>query len=177
MNEVGSKQFNHLKIHTQFSICEGALRTNDLAKYCKEKKISLVWFRIFFVFGKHQRIGSLIPYILSCIKNNKKPNFKNLENRNDYVYIKDVIDAFVKAIKIEQYYGIINLGSGKSTSIKKIVSIISKKNNNKKLITNNKKTINKKNNYIYANIQLANKILNWQPKYNLNRAIDDLLNR
>jgi len=33
------KEFTHLKIHTQYSICEGALRTKDLAKYCKENKI------------------------------------------------------------------------------------------------------------------------------------------
>ena len=41
MNEV-NKEFNHLKIHTQYSICEGALRTIDLAKYCKDKKIKAV---------------------------------------------------------------------------------------------------------------------------------------
>jgi len=39
MNEEVNKEFNHLKIHTQYSICEGALRTADLAKYCKERKI------------------------------------------------------------------------------------------------------------------------------------------
>ena len=33
MPEVNNKDFTHLKIHTQFSICEGALRTDDLAKY------------------------------------------------------------------------------------------------------------------------------------------------
>jgi len=38
MNEVIKNDFTHLKIHTQYSICEGALRTTDLAKYCKEKK-------------------------------------------------------------------------------------------------------------------------------------------
>ena len=38
MNDVRHKEFTHLKIHTQYSICEGALRTNDLAKYCREKK-------------------------------------------------------------------------------------------------------------------------------------------
>ena len=42
MNEVTSKEFTHLKIHTQYSICEGALRTLDLAKYCKENKIKAV---------------------------------------------------------------------------------------------------------------------------------------
>ncbi len=42
MNEVNNKEFTHLKIHTQYSICEGALRTNDLAKYCKTNKIKAV---------------------------------------------------------------------------------------------------------------------------------------
>ena len=42
MNEVTNKQFTHLKIHTQYSICEGALKTSDLAKYCKTYKIRAV---------------------------------------------------------------------------------------------------------------------------------------
>ena len=42
MNEVTGKEFTHLKIHTQYSICEGALRTSDLAKYCKTNKIKAV---------------------------------------------------------------------------------------------------------------------------------------
>ena len=39
MNDVSNNQFTHLKIHTQYSICEGALRTSDLAKYCKTNQI------------------------------------------------------------------------------------------------------------------------------------------
>ena len=42
MNEGINKVFNHLKIHTQYSICEGAVRTADLAKYCKENKIKSI---------------------------------------------------------------------------------------------------------------------------------------
>ena len=39
MNEVINKKFTHLKIHTQYSICEGALRILDLAKHCKTNQI------------------------------------------------------------------------------------------------------------------------------------------
>ena len=42
MNEISSKEFTHLKIHTQYSICEGALRTKDLGKYCKENRIKAI---------------------------------------------------------------------------------------------------------------------------------------
>jgi len=33
------KVFNNFKIHTQYSICEGAIKIDDLAIYCKENKI------------------------------------------------------------------------------------------------------------------------------------------
>ena len=42
MNEDINKEFTHLKIHTQYSICEGALRTIDLAKFCKVNQIKAV---------------------------------------------------------------------------------------------------------------------------------------
>ena len=42
MKELSNKDFTHLKIHTQYSICEGALRTNDLSKYCKDNKIKAI---------------------------------------------------------------------------------------------------------------------------------------
>ena len=42
MNENINKEFNHIKIHTQYSICEGALKTVDLARYCKENKVKAI---------------------------------------------------------------------------------------------------------------------------------------
>ena len=42
MNEVENKEFTHLKIHTQYSICEGALKTIELAKYCKANKVRAI---------------------------------------------------------------------------------------------------------------------------------------
>ena len=36
-------QFTNFKIHTQYSICEGAVRIDDLSKHCKENKIGTVW--------------------------------------------------------------------------------------------------------------------------------------
>ena len=36
------KVFNNFKIHTQYSICEGAIKIDDLANYCKENKISSI---------------------------------------------------------------------------------------------------------------------------------------
>ena len=39
---VSDKNFNNIKIHTQYSICEGAIKIDDLADYCKLHKVKSV---------------------------------------------------------------------------------------------------------------------------------------
>ena len=39
---VNNKNFIHLKVHTQYSICEGAIKIDELADYCKSKKIKTI---------------------------------------------------------------------------------------------------------------------------------------
>ena len=39
MLESKKQNFNHLKIHSQYSICEGAIKIDDLKNFCKENKI------------------------------------------------------------------------------------------------------------------------------------------
>ncbi len=42
MSEINNFKFNHLKIHTQYSICEGAIKIENLKNFCKENKIKSV---------------------------------------------------------------------------------------------------------------------------------------
>ena len=42
MSESNKKVFNHLKIHTQYSICEGAVQIDQLKDYCKKNKIQSI---------------------------------------------------------------------------------------------------------------------------------------
>jgi DNA polymerase III subunit alpha len=39
---VSDKNFNNIKIHTQYSICEGAIKIDELAEYCKINKIKSI---------------------------------------------------------------------------------------------------------------------------------------
>ena len=39
MEESNTENFNHLKIHSQFSICEGAIKIDDLKDISKDKKL------------------------------------------------------------------------------------------------------------------------------------------
>ena len=40
MQESNSENFNHLKIHSQFSICEGAIKLDDLKDIRSEEHTS-----------------------------------------------------------------------------------------------------------------------------------------
>jgi len=42
MDKNLAKQFNHLKIHSQFSICQGAIKISDLKDFCKINKIPAI---------------------------------------------------------------------------------------------------------------------------------------
>ena len=42
MEKEENKSFSHFKIHTQYSICEGAIKIDDLKNFCKDKKIKSI---------------------------------------------------------------------------------------------------------------------------------------
>ena len=42
MKESFNKTFNQFKIHTQYSICEGAVKISDLKDFCKKNKIKSI---------------------------------------------------------------------------------------------------------------------------------------
>ena len=42
MQESNSEDFNHLKIHSQFSICEGAIKLDDLKDISKDNKLKAI---------------------------------------------------------------------------------------------------------------------------------------
>ena len=42
MPESSNHKFNHLKIHTQYSICEGAIKIDNLKDFCKERKVKSI---------------------------------------------------------------------------------------------------------------------------------------
>ena len=44
MQESNSENFNHLKIHSQFSICEGAIKIDDLKDFSKDNKLKALGF-------------------------------------------------------------------------------------------------------------------------------------
>tara|TARA_B100000965_G_C19601104_1_gene762724 strand:- start:3478 stop:4371 length:894 start_codon:yes stop_codon:yes gene_type:complete len=97
-----------------------------------DRNINLAWFRLFYVYGSMQRKASLIPTLIESIKNDKCPDLRTPKNRNDFIHVDEVTDLLLCSLKSDFISGIYNVGSGQSTSVTDICSIIEKtiKSNN-----------------------------------------------
>lgn len=89
--------------------------------------INYVIFRFFNIYGPYQKNG-LIPSLYGkLVKNEPLTVFGNGDQIRDYVFIKDVIPFFEKAASTTiANNSIFNMGTGKGTTIKQVIDILSK---------------------------------------------------
>ena len=108
---------------TPFQAAKNSLRMMAHA-FCRENGIQLHWLRLFYVYGPGQREGSLIPYMLRCFRAGKQPELKGAYNQNDFVYVGDVAEAIVMAVKQKNMPELLNIGSGKSVQVLALAEMV-----------------------------------------------------
>jgi len=93
--------------------------------FAKTFDMSIITLRPFSVYGYYEESTRLIPTaIISCIKG-VRLKLTSGEQKHDFVFIDDVIDAYLRAPCIEDIAGeIINIGSGRQYSNEEVVSKI-----------------------------------------------------
>lgn len=147
----------------------------------KMYNIPVVSLRCFNVYGPRQSLSN--PYtgvtaiFISRLKNNNQPVVyeDGLQSR-DFISVHDVVDALIKGMESSKAnYKILNIGSGKSTSVKEVAEILAK------LL---KKKIAPKLDhgfrindirYCYADNRKAKRILDWRPKVRLSQGFAELI--
>jgi len=127
--------------------------------------------RLFNVYGPGQANSFLIPSIINQLKRSNTVRVNDLKPKRDYIYIEDVVDAFVSLLNQESISGIYNIGSGVSHSVKDIISIISSVMNKKPLVTQDGSSRKSEIKDVIANISMAREVLSWEPKVSLKNGI------
>ncbi len=117
-----------------FSIYKNKIFT-EVNNICKEKKILFNWLRLFYVYGPEQEKRSIIPMLIDVFKNNKKININFPSNKNDFIFIADVVNIINNFIINNYSSGIYNVGTGKGTSIISLIKIIDNEINSNDLIS------------------------------------------
>ena len=151
------------------------LGENICSFYKKVDNLDVIILRPFNIFGKGQNNLFLIPSLISQIKNENKITVMDIKPKRDYLYIKDLISAIKKSLFYKGNSYIFNIGSGISYSVEEVIEIIQKIcGTNLEVISTNKVRKMELDDTV-ANIQLAKKELDWEPKYSLSNALREIL--
>ncbi|MFZ3167424.1 MAG: NAD-dependent epimerase/dehydratase family protein [Candidatus Methanoperedens sp.] len=124
------------------------------------------------MYGKRD-FDRVIPIFIKNSLNNKDLIVYGGEQILDFVYVSDVIDAFIKALDINENI-IVNAGSGKGISLNELANIINNITKNKGEIIIKEKRKGEVERFV-ANLDTVQKILHWKPEIRLEDGLKRLL--
>ncbi len=133
--------------------------------------------RIFNVFGPGQRAEFLIPKILQQVREGQEIRLLDLSPRRDYVYLSDVVDAFIKAADVSTGFHAFNVGSGMSLSVAEIVDKIQAVAGTRLPVASDSVERRHEIPDVVADISLAHQMLGWRPRLSFEAGIEHILKR
>tara|TARA_B110000914_G_scaffold222040_1_gene234838 strand:- start:222 stop:1202 length:981 start_codon:yes stop_codon:yes gene_type:complete len=142
--------------------------------FSKVYKLNTTSLRFFNVYGPRARTSGTYGAVFGVFlaqKIAKKPLtiVGNGNQRRDFTYVSDIVDAIIKTSKSKNLSGkIYNVGSGKTVSINRIA----------KLLGGKKIFIPKRPgepDVTFANIKMIKKEVNWKPKISIEKGVNIIL--
>ena len=137
--------------------------------------VAVTALRIFNVYGPGQRDEFLIPKVLKQVESRSEIRVLDLTPRRDYIYLSDVIDAFLKAAELSSGFRAINVGSGRSLSVEEIVHKIQTVAGTQLPVTSELIERLQEIPDVVADVGLAEQILGWRPQVSFEMGIDRIL--
>lgn len=93
--------------------------------YSKINKIPLVTYRLLSPYGNFDADSRLIPTVIKACLKNENICLGSKTSKRDFIYIDDVVDAYINWENIPDKYGeVYNVGSGIEYSVEEIVNKI-----------------------------------------------------
>ena len=128
------------------------------------------------VFGEYEGIHKFVPQVIDKLINKTPVEMTPGEQMRDYIYIDDLIDAYILAavVPLENKMEIINIGSGKGIAMKDFALMISKQID----VSNNLLQFGAvpyrldEMMYLVANIDKAKSLLRWEPKVTIEKGLE-----
>ncbi|WKZ36503.1 MAG: NAD-dependent epimerase/dehydratase family protein [Anaerolineales bacterium] len=182
MTVYGNK---HASPVSEDAVCEpiayygvSKLASEHLLRLASLEGLQATSFRMFSVYGPGQNLGNMKQGMASIfmaylLRGEEVPVTGPLERFRDFIYIDDVIDAWINALNMKQTPSpIYNLGTGKATTVRELLKTLmdamrlDKNHPIKELPGSAFDQFG-----LTANISLAEKELNWKPKMGLSDGL------
>lgn len=143
--------------------------------------IPAVAFRMFNVYGARQALSNPYTGVVAIFSNkllqDQPPTiFEDGHQRRDFIHVEDVARAYVMALEQDGADGLaLNLGSGRSISIREIAETLAKVMNKdlEPVIAGRYRDGDIRN--CFSDISLLQEKLGWQPEYEFEEGVKTLL--
>jgi len=159
---------------TAYGICKNSLRilTDEFARLTD---LSFAWGRIFFLYGKGEPPTRLIPSVIRSLSRNEIAECSHGNQIRDFLYVKDVADAFVALLDTEAT-GAVNIASGESRTIREVVETIGDLLGKRdKLRFGALRTNGPEAKRIVANVNRLKEEIRWTAKYTFLQGIHETI--
>ena len=156
---------------------ETKLKSEKLSEFYAKKGVSITGLRYFNVYGPRQNktYAGVITKFLEMIKN-KKPltiHGDGFQTR-DFVFVGDVVEANLLAMKSSVNHALINIGSGIATSINELADMIMQLSG-LKIDPIHDDALEGEIRSSQADIGLAKSLLDWMPKTRLESWLEQVI--
>lgn len=105
---------------TAYGVAKHALSLLAL-KFGEITKTRIVWSRLFSAYGPKDDPKHLIPNLINAMLDGGCPPLTRGEQRWDYLYVEDAVEALVSAARCPDARGIFNLASGSVHSLRNVI--------------------------------------------------------
>jgi UDP-glucose 4-epimerase len=152
--------------------------------FYKTYDLETVCLRYFNVYGPRQNFdiqgaygGAITIFTNRLLRNMPPIIYGDVKQTRDFIYIKDVVEANMLALKTQDAAGeVFNVGTGINISLNRVADILKEKLNKQKLITIHTDPRPADVRHGYADISKIKRILGFNPKISPEEGLANLVN-
>ncbi|MCK4320299.1 NAD-dependent epimerase/dehydratase family protein [Candidatus Bathyarchaeota archaeon] len=137
------------------------------------ENLPYIILRYGYIYGKDKDWGAVGAF-LKRLKQGKRPLIFGGKQTNDFIYIKDIVQANLLALETEHTRQVFNIGSGRATSIKDVCELCIDAMGSNLTMEIKPSRVFDFPVFVY-DISKAQTLLNFEPKWNLSKGIKDIL--
>lgn len=149
----------------------------EIAKYFTANfKVKFINMKLEHMYGEKDEYYKFIPFLIKNILEDKEIKTTNGEQKRDFIYVKDVVDAYLEVldnlVKLDEGFIEFEIGTGNSISLRDLIKKIEEEINKKANIKWG--VIPYKKNEIFdskADIKKTKQYLGWSPKYDISDGL------
>jgi len=153
---------------------------NYFSHFSETTDLDIICLRYFNTYGENQTftpyVGVITIFVNRLLKGEAPVIFGDGEQVRDFVYVKDIVQANMKAMQSDIHFGIFNVGTGKGTSVNEIAKILCERIN-PQIKPVHADAVEGELRYSIADISKIKNLLGFNPKFKLEDHIDSVINQ